>query len=237
MTGFLRESQRRIATGLHVLFPAALCCALLVRCGCGGGGGKPVLPTVVVNRIGLTKMEADPGDLALEELTDVGNRSNCGADKVVVNGETYYYSCSFVFAGSRYTVRIPIANWVSLFDAHGSEVSVLELPRYSRSVGCLEIRGSEGQRLLAIYVDQQSTSDSSTLFLLSESLEVVYTEYLAGAKWMAKTAHGECERLVVSTEEYYWYAGARQRAGGPWLYDPWGCVSQEDQSGDSDRQH
>ena len=114
-------------------------------------------------------------------------------------------------------------------------MAVLELPRASRKAGCLEIRGSEGQRLLAVYVDQQATSRSSTLFLLSESLEVVYTEYLAGAKWMAKSAHGECERLVVFTEKYYWYAGARHRAGGPWLYDPWGCVSQEDETGESDR--
>ena len=76
MTGLPRESHRRTAAGVRVFFPVALCCALLVRCeiGCTGGdggggeGGEAVLPTVVVNRIGLSRIEVDPRDLLLEQL-------------------------------------------------------------------------------------------------------------------------------------------------------------------------
>ena len=94
----------------------------------------------------------------------------------------------------------------------------LELPRYSRSAAAIELAGKNGTKYLALYVDQQATSHSSTLFIISDDWKVIYKEHLLGAKWISKEATTYGDNLLVSAETQWLQNDKCVTIGGPWKY-------------------
>lgn len=185
--------------------------------GCGGGGGKYYPPQVAINKIGVVKQEINevgPTDrlfLNSQEQLEKGNERYIQLAK-------YYYFRKFDFIHKQYTLAIPINNWVSIIDSSNRIVIKLDTLRYTRNAAAIELVGKNGQKLLAIYIDQQATSHSSTLYILSEKWDILYKEHLLGAEWMAKESSPNGDNLIIAAEKKWIPKDKWITVGGPWRY-------------------
>lgn len=130
----------------------------------------------------------------------------------------YYDFSLFTFKGVEYVIGTSSYKGVAIFNFQGELIKYLETPRYARHGVGLELKREYEKSLLAIYVDQQATSHSSTLFILNNNWDVVYKECLLGGKWMAKLKGPTGDDLILSTEKERWQDGQCKYIGGPWKY-------------------
>ena len=185
---------------------------------CGGGGGEYYPPKIVLNKIGLHKVE-----IKSSEINEYNKLVLEGYDQLekierTIAGTKYYYFKKFQFMGQQYEIAIPINNWVSIIDNNNKVLKKLETPRYTRNAAAIELKGKDGKSFMAIYIDQQSSSHSSTLFILSDELDLGYKEHLLGAKWMAKETSESGENLIISCEKKWLQNDEWVIVGGPWRY-------------------
>jgi hypothetical protein len=187
--------------------------------GCGGGGwGKYYPPGIVTNANNTTKMILD--DLSLgEENRKYITQGRMDENTFSIEGYKYYYKKHTVFNNIDLTIGIPINKWISITDQDGKLIKKLKTPRYTRDAVAIELKHDKSAPLLAILVDQQSTSHSSTLFVLNSNFDVIYIEHLLGAIWISKSKYNGGDILLVSTEKGYSIDGEWKSFGGNWKYD------------------
>ena len=186
---------------------------------CGGGGGKYYPPKIVLNKIGIVKEEINPQQIEINNKLILENDSQLEKEpEKYISGVKYYYFYKFRFMEKEYKIGIPIKNWVSIIDSDNKIIKNLETPRYTRNAAAIELSGKNNQRLLAVYIDQQATSHSSTLFILSHNWEVLYQEHLLGAQWMSKETSPKGDNLIIAAENMWRPKSEWMKVGGPWRY-------------------
>ena len=186
---------------------------------CGGGGGEYYPPEIAIDKIGVVKEEIRPDDIADITKHDLENLPNLTKDKEEdISGNTGYCFRHFSFKNENYKIGIGASSWVSIIDTDGKYIKVLETPRYTNNARAVELIGKNGQRVLAIYIEQQATSHSSTLYLLSEEWDILYKEHLLGAKWIAKEKTDLGDNLIISAETKWRPNKEWITVGGPWRY-------------------
>lgn len=187
--------------------------------GCGGGGGEYYPPSIALNEYGIEKSAFDKEIVSEEQRIYFADHEPNSANNRFIEGDKYYYFDNFEFQGKEYSIGIPLANWVSIIDEEGRIVAKLDTPRYTRSAVAVELQDPDMGTFLAILIDQQSTSHSSTLYILNSSFKPIYKEHLLGAKWIAKEDTPRGDVLLVSSEEKWCPDGETVRIEGDWRYD------------------
>lgn len=129
----------------------------------------------------------------------------------------YYYSRMFVFDDKDYKLAVPITYRVSIFDSKNTLVAKLRVPRYSTDAHAFEVVVN-GRSMLVVYVDQQATSHSSTLFILNDRFDVVYKEHLLGGHWIAAPRDTDLSEFVVAADNSWLVDDEWVDVGGPWRY-------------------
>ena len=158
-----------------------------VSCYPGGGNGEYYPLGVAVNKLELKRTDLDSsGDLERprEILGDKNDdfeimefMSNPTPDEFTFANETYFTSRKFSFGSKQFKIAVPIENWVSIFDLDNKHIKSIGIPRYSSDAIAFEMLSGDA-KLLVVYVQQQATSRSSTLFILDEAFKIVYEEHL-----------------------------------------------------------
>nr|WDE41605.1 hypothetical protein [uncultured bacterium] len=189
----------------NLLFIVLLCSFLL---NCGGGGGKYFPPQIAINKIGLQKEEIKSSNKAFEHKILL---------ELDLNSEFPEYF-DFAFKDKTYRLRFNNKNFVSIVDSNNKFIKKIEIPRYPINAGALELIDQNNKSYLAVYVDQQPTSHSSTLFILNDNMEVLYKEHLLGALWMARQNTGKGHNLILSAETKWIPKNKWISVGGPWRY-------------------
>lgn len=197
----------------------ALALAIVVV-GCGGGGGKYYPPCVALNSTGIGKTPCTdtPGDLTHQQVISE-QRENGSLGARIIEGEKYYYFRDIAFAGDKVTLAVPIDKWISIVDSNGTVVTKLSTPRYTRDAVAVELTHPQRKPILAVLIDQQSPSHSSTLYLLDSSFTPIYKEHLLGAHWIAKQLNPAGDRLLISTEAKWIPKDKWITIGGNWQYN------------------
>ncbi len=167
---------------------------------CGGGGGEYYAPNVSINKINVIKQQASNSDmLALEKLS-LERNSDRESKERIIRGDKYYYFSEFQFENKNFMLAIPIKNFITIIDSNEKIVKKLTTPKYTIEAKALSLRSKQNERYLSILVQQQTTSHSSTLYILDKNFTVVYKEHLLSAFWMAKKKSSSGDELIVSTE-------------------------------------
>lgn len=130
----------------------------------------------------------------------------------------YYYFSLVTFKENEYIIGSPIDKGLGIFDLSGELIAYLDTPRYTTYGVGLELKGENEKPLLAIFAEQQATSNSSTLFILNDNWEVVYKEYLPGGEWIAKVKGDSGDDLILSTEKGRCSSDGSEPMEGYWRY-------------------
>jgi hypothetical protein len=197
---------------------STICVSLLIGCSMGGGGGVYYPPQVAINEISVTKKEIQESIINEKTKIYVKDQEQLIKTEANIKGDKYYYFREFNFTGKQYRVGISLFPWFSIIDSDNNVVLKLELPRYSTSAAALELVGKNGTQYLVVYVNQQATSHSSTLFIISDGWRVLYKEHLLGAKWISKSTSKYGDVLIVSAEKQWAPKDECISVGGPWRY-------------------
>lgn len=188
--------------------------------GCGGGGGEYYPPSIAINKLGIKKEKFENTDYNENKILHLGGeREEIANDDKIIGGEKYYYFSTVSFKGETLTLAVPLDNWISIVDSKGSIVKKLTTPRYTREVVAIELKHERHSSFLAIFVDQQSTSHSSSLFVLDSSFNIVYKEHLLGANWLSKITTKNGDILMLSSEDKWKPDEHLITIGGSWKYD------------------
>jgi hypothetical protein len=204
---------------------------ILSGCAMGGGWGKYYPPGIKTNLIEVSKV-----DLTGKLVEGRSSKSVLGSDSdkyriftfpIYPNDppddefraglKKYYFSREFVFDSKSYKIAIPITHQVSIFDSNGTLVTKLKLPRYSRDAYAFELISNK-RRMLIVWVEQQGTSHSSTLFILDENFSVVYKEHLLSARWIAAPRDIQDSNFILGAERKWLVHDEWVVVGGPWHY-------------------
>jgi hypothetical protein len=205
---------------------------ILSGCAMGGGHGKYYPPGIKTNSIEVSKV-----DLTGKLVEGRSSKSVLGSDidkyriltfpyypnnppddEFRAGLKKYYYSREFVFDSKSYKIAIPLTHQVSIFDSNGKLVTKLKLPRLSSDAYAFELISNK-RRMLIVYVEQQATSHSSTLFILDEKFSVVYKEHLLGALWIAAPRDIEDSNFILGAERKWLdHDDELLVFGGPWHY-------------------
>ncbi len=220
-TNFLKNA----VNGIIVL------CILLLLSGCGGGGGRYYPPKIAVNTIGLQKIE-----LAETEITNYDsafspiNISTSTVDRVAWRAqhdkgrelfgdsnpvfEVAYCGEAYYLHASGYGIEIVRKNDMK-------EIQYLRVPRYVFAVTGFQLN-LNGEEYLAVYIEQQSTSHSSTFFIVNKNFEIVYQEHLLGAEEIGYTFSEKYGNCIILKSENFWYPNGLEkpivRLNGDWVY-------------------
>ena len=189
---------------------------------CGGGGGKYYPPKVAVNKIGIVKEKASEinidknskliADISLDEIDQkIDNEKN-------ISGTKYSLVTECNFLHNKYLLAIPYGNFVNIINSQEKVMKRLDTPRYPTKVSALELIGIMNKTYLAVYIQQQTSSHSSTLYILNKNFDVVYKEHLLGALWMARESTKWGHNLIISAETKWIPKGKWISVGGPWRY-------------------
>jgi len=211
---------------------ASFSALVFVMAGCGGGGGTYYPPRVEIDSTKLVRQEFSvPDDFhsssivaqtreiekQFDTLDVYDMKRDAIEDRIEIDGETYWRRYDFEYTGAKYSVRTPIDKWVSIFDTWGSEIKRLALPRYSKNAVAFPIK-TKAQTYLIVYVNQQTTSHSSTLFVLNDLFEIVYQEHFLGARWIGRISGPDSDSFLVVSENRWRPNGTWETIGGPWYY-------------------
>lgn len=190
-----------------------------VLIGCGGGGGEYYPPIVVIDNMNVTKEEIPTTqvDVRAKIILEVDLERKPENEKHI-EGVKYYYFSHFDFKNQKYLLAVPLDDFVSIIDPEGKVVKKMITPRYATNAAAVELFGNKNGRFLAIYIAQQATSHSSTLYILNEKFEIAYKEHLLGALWMAKESSEMGDNLIISAERKWMPKDKWISVGGPWRY-------------------
>lgn len=203
----------------NMIWRAALLIASFVLAGCGGGGGKYFPPSIALNYKGITKTPfVDAKGENLEKILVEGFNKVDTSDDFFIKGERYYRSRNIKFNNYELRIAIPLANWVSIITSEGEIVAKLETPRYTRDAVAIELTDQEQEPFLAVLIEQQATSHSSTLYILDTSFRPIYKEHLLGAIWISKVKSPCGDQLLVHTEDKWRPEDQWVTIGGKWRY-------------------
>jgi hypothetical protein len=199
----------------------------LPSCYYGGGGGIEYPLEISVNEVDIIKKNLGDARWSpkAEKIlgNDIGkyNVLNFGEGKIEAEfrsgWDKYYNSRNFAFDTKEYKVSIPMDEWVSIFGSGDELLKKLEIPRYSTDAHAFEVV-ADGTKMLVVYVSQQTTSSSSTLFVLNEEFDVIYKEHLFAAQWIAAPRDPSFTQFVVGCGNAHMVDDERIVVGGPWLY-------------------
>jgi hypothetical protein len=198
---------------------------------CGGGGGVYFPPQVSINEIGLRQIKFHDENVtgyhkqffpvAYSERTDMDKIVNAGKElfgkycyfqEVNFNGTDYYVKESRCWFNDIEIIRKQDMHIVS---------DAINCPRYIYAFSSFVIN-FDSQEYLVIYVRQQPTSHSSTLFLLNSEFQIVYQEHLLGALEIGTAfseKFGQC--FVIKSEDWWFEHGTdkpKVDINGNWLY-------------------
>lgn len=196
----------------------------LILAGCGGGGGKYYPPSISLNSKGILKtpfVEERNGDFKIIFIEDVKVDVS---DDFFVNGERYYSSKYIKFNNKEFRIAIPLANWISITTSESEIVTKLATPRYATDAVAVELKGKKEESFLAILIEQQATSHSSTLYVLDTSFRPIYKEHLLGANWISKIKSQCGDQLLVGTEDKWRPEDQWITIGGRWRYKLFFCA-------------
>lgn len=203
---------------LFLLLPA-----LFLITNCGGGGGKYFAPSISLNSFGITKEAFTDPFLGEEHRVAVykyGDRdASDTSDDRDIEGDRYYHSRNIMFQNKKYTVAIPLAKWVSIVAQDDTIVKKLKTPRYTTDAVSVELTHPKMKSFLAILINQQATSHSSTLYILDSTFTPIYKEHLLGAKWISKIPSPDGDILLISCEDRWRPDGYWEFIGGNWQYN------------------
>lgn len=132
--------------------------------------------------------------------------------------KNYYYFSLVTFNENEYIIGSPLDKRLTIFNFKGELITYLKTPRYTTYGVGLELKGENEKSMLAIFAEQQATSNSSTLFILNNNWEVVYKEYLLGGEWVAKVEGLSGDDLILSPEKRCCADGKLKYIGGHWKY-------------------
>ena len=79
-------------------------------------------------------------------------------------------------------------NSVYIYNDDGKLLSSLSLPRYPSDLAVLKTVNYLGNKHLVLFVNMQRSSDSSALFVLDSSFNVIYKEFLPNIIWVASSS-------------------------------------------------
>jgi hypothetical protein len=189
---------------------------------CGGGGGKYYPPKVAVNIIGVVKENASEtnidnnskliADISLDEIDQkIDNEKK-------ISGIKYSAVTQCKFLDNYYFLAIPYDNFVNIISTQGKVEKGLDTPRYPTKISAIELIGVKNTKYLAVYIQQQASSHSSTLYILDKKFDVVYKEHLLGALWIARESSELGHNLIVAAETKWNPKGKWISVGGPWRY-------------------
>lgn len=90
-----------------------------------------------------------------------------------------------------------------IFDFDGQLMAALKTPIITGGAAITEIPKKNGRKYLGLYVEHQLPTRSATIFILSETMEVVYQEVVAGRRglFIGKQASANGEDLIIVTYE------------------------------------
>ena len=101
------------------------------------------------------------------------------------------------------------------------QIAELLLPRYPIECFAFPII-LKNENFLVVYIQQQATSHSSTLFVLDKNFDIQYEEHLLGAK---AVGYGTSEKygifFVVKSEDFWFSNGVDKpevKINGDWMY-------------------
>lgn len=159
----------------------------------GGGGGCPYPSGIAINPVGLQRVRVESNDqYARTEFPTYQQGQALREEKRAKYGHTY---AGVYHAGDIFPFKLNEKSYVLLSESktilifHGENiVKKIRLPRYMIWAEVLPIM-LDGKEYLVIYVNQQSTRNTSTL--LDGNLDVQYQEHLLGALALG---HGSSER-------------------------------------------
>ncbi len=190
---------------------------------CGGGGGKYFEPSVSLNTYGITKDAFSNPDIGKEHRIEVYKYGDIDpsdtSDDREIGGEKYSYSRNISFNNNNYTVGIPVAKWVSIITQDDTIIKKLKTPRYTIDAVSVELTRPGYKPFLAILINQQATSRSSTLYILDSAFNPIYKEHLLGAKWISKIPSPDGDLLLVSCGDKWRPDGEWIFIGGNWQYN------------------
>lgn len=200
-----------------ISFPLIIC--MLITVACGGGGGEYFPPMISVDEIGIIKEEIKDSVIKDQDklVLSISLNSEPQKDKYI-GGTKYYHFADFQYNKKKYVLGIPYDTYISILDSKGKVIKKLDTPRYSTNAKAIELVGKQNGKYLAIYISQQTTSHSSTLFILNDKFDVMYKEHLLGALWMAKEQGKNGDNLLVSAETKWIPKDEWISVGGPWRY-------------------
>lgn len=151
----------------------------------GGGGGKSYPAHVALNTMNLTRRSVPEGIVyKRSEFPDYETWKTLLKVRRKQYGHTYeniYHNgkiIHFKFCNKRY-VLLSKRNQLYIY-RDGKRIWSHKLPRYMHWAIARSISFSD-KEYLVIYVDQQTTSNTSTLLVLDEDISVRYQEHFMGA--------------------------------------------------------
>ncbi len=198
----------------------------------GGGGGVYFPPEIAVNSINLSKIEQEPdpeptevdGDRpsvilkdAIDQYHIVLFRERIPENRFRSGLKKYRYPREFQFGDEHYVIACGSDDSVGIFDDDMRLIRRLEVPRYARNAYAFEII-LEDKRQLVICVSQQTTSNSSTLFVLDHEFNIVYQEHLLRAQWIAAPIDPSIGQFFLCARKRWKPEDEWLNVGGPWLY-------------------
>lgn len=190
---FLR--RKNILCCLIVVIPL-----LLLNCGGGGGGGKCYPPSIAINTFNIQKSPIVNDHVKITNRQEIKrSRPMDLSDDLVIEGDKYYNFKHVYYKNMLFNIAIPIDYWIAILDADKNIVRKLKTPRYTRDAVAVELNHPKQRPLLAILIDQQSTSRSSTLYVLNSDFIPIYKEHLLQANWISKIESNQGDKLIIST--------------------------------------
>lgn len=181
-------------TYLLILYVLLFCFIILGDLSsCGGGGGYKVNKRIIVNTIGINKETIILSNNTVQEKYDLLYKN--GNDKFVfyrtIQNKQFVNQYSFVWNRHKYFVACLLGGdqWsggVGIFDFEGMLLKFIETPRYCTGAIAMPVTIVDQDDMLAIFILQQTTSRSSTLFILDSKWDIAYKEYLSKGKWFGK---------------------------------------------------
>ena len=204
----------------------------LISCGSwGGGGGVYYPPKIAINTIKLQKIPL-PQTVEVhkmpfpsyEELSTAHDKARkLSLDTI---GKELWICQQQHFQGQDLILARDKSNTINIYDANSKVIKSLHTPRYAREIRACRIFLAS-QEYLVIFIDQQSTSHSSTIFVLDQNFEIQYQEHLLGAEALAYGHSKEYGNFFVIYSENFWYPqgydedkanNGVSQINGNWLY-------------------
>lgn len=218
----LVQARRTIGlgTGWMSLLLLLAVSTLISGCSPGGGGGSYYAPRVALNPMKIERHAFVHSPLTLTNRHEVPAKVDVDySDDRYIGGAKYRRFREVAFDGKSYTLAMPLDNSIAVIDSSDRKVVTLRTPRYARYALAVELTHPRSEPFLAVLIEQQATSHSSTLYILDSRLKPVYKEHLLGAIWIAKAPSSDGDILFVSTEDKWLKDGRWATLGGNWRYN------------------